>query len=84
MEKMIYTSKRGKQVVFDDFCDDTEEYGTYWAEMCECCHGKYKSILGKRCKDDGAGGVCSVKGCENDALYYVDFDTSEVEIITSE
>lgn len=79
MANMIYTSKRGKTIEFDDFCDNTEEYQSYWVEMCPRCHNKYRGILGKRC-DDGmtAQGICSVKGCERDADYYVDFSMEEV------
>lgn len=29
MKNMIYTSKRGKQIVFDDYEDDTKESNTY-------------------------------------------------------
>lgn len=81
MAQMIYTSKRGKQIVFDDFCDETEEYQSFWAEMCPRCHNKYRGILGNRCSDKGeAQGVCSVEGCENEADYYVDFAVTEVKI----
>ena len=48
--------------------------------MCPHCHNKYRSILGNRADDGGtAQGTCSVKGCENKADYYVDFDKNEVE-----
>ena len=79
MANMIYISKKGKQIVFDDYVDNTEEYGSYWVEMCPYCHNKYRSILGNRADDGGtAQGTCSVKGCENKADYYVDFDKNEV------
>lgn len=82
MVDMIYTSKRGKQIVFDDFEDNTEEYDSYWVEMCPHCHNKYKGILGNRADDGGtACGTCSVKGCANDADYYVDFNMNEVAFI---
>ena len=82
MEDMIYTSKRGKRIIFDDFCDESEEYGTFWVEMCPHCHNKYKGILGNRCDDRGsAQGTCSVEGCENEADYYVDFARDEVEVM---
>lgn len=74
---LIYTAKRGKQIVFDDFEDNTEEYQSYWVEMCPHCHNKYKGILGKRASH-GAIGTCSVKGCENEAEYYVDFEETKV------
>ena len=78
MSNMIYTSPRGKQIVFDDY-QENEEYNSYWAEMCPRCHNKYKGILGKRI-DKGAIGTCSVKGCYHEAFYYVDFDTKEIQI----
>lgn len=79
MENMIF-SKRGKQIIFDDYVDNTEEYGSYWVEMCLHCYNKYRSILGNRIDDGGtAQGTCSVRGCENKADYYVDFDKNEVE-----
>lgn len=77
MSEMVYTSPRGKRIVFDDFQDNTKEYNSYWAEMCPHCHNKYKGILGKRI-DVGAMGTCSVKGCQNEANYYVDFDPKEI------
>lgn len=79
---MIYTSKRGKQIVFDDFVDNTEEYNSYWVEMCKHCRNKYRGILGNRVDDDNSPwGTCSVKGCGNFSYYYVDFDMNEVEFI---
>lgn len=78
--KMTYTSKRGKQIVFDDYVDNTIEFNSYWVEMCPHCHNKYRGILGKRVDDGGtACGTCSVKGCENEANYYADFDKNEVK-----
>lgn len=80
--KMIYNSKRGKQIVFDNYVDNTEEYNSYWVEMCPHCHNKYRGILGSRADDGGsAQGICSVKDCENTADYYVDFDENEVSFV---
>lgn len=93
-KNMVFTSKRGKQIVFDDFCkeDAYKDDGTIievaWVEMCPHCHRKYRGILGNRCDDGGtAQGMCSVKGCNNQADYYVDFNWSEnneVEFIMEE
>ena len=69
-----------KQIVFDDYVDNTVEYDSYWVGMCQHCHEKYKSILGNRVDDNGSG-FCSVKGCNNEADYYVDFNMNEVEFI---
>lgn len=74
---MVYTSPRGKIIVFDDWEDNTEEFHSYWSEMCPRCHNKFRGILGKRVSV-GAMGTCSVQGCENEAMYYVDFDVKEV------
>ncbi len=77
MKNMIY-----KEIVFDDYVDNTTEYDSYWVEMCSNCRNKYKDVLGNRVDDGGtACGTCSVKGCENEANYYVDFDMNEVESI---
>ena len=77
---MIYTSKHGKQIIFDDYVDNTFEYNSYWVGMCPHCHNKYKNILGNRIDNCGSG-CCSVKGCDNEASYYVDLDMNEVEFI---
>lgn len=81
MSTLIYHSKRGKTIEFDDFVDNRNEYGTYYVEMCKHCHNKYRGILGSRCDDGGtAQGTCSVNGCSNQADYYVDFGIHEVMI----
>ena len=69
-----------KDIEFDDFVDETKEYGSYYASMCHHCCEKYESILGNRVdEDNSAWGTCSVKGCCNEADYYVDFNMNEVE-----
>lgn len=67
-----------KRIVFDDYVDNTIEHNSYWVGMCQHCRDKYNSILGNRVDDCGSG-FCSVKGCNNEADYYVDFDMNEVE-----
>lgn len=80
-KNMVFTSKRGKQIVFDDFCKD-EEYNNVWVEMCPHCHRKYRGILRGRFDGNGsAQATCSVKGCNNEASYYVDFNLNEVKTI---
>ena len=79
MRNMVYISKRGRKIVFDDYVDNTVDYASYWVEMCPHCHNKYKGILGNRVDDSGACATCSVKGCNNEARYYVDFNMDEVE-----
>lgn len=77
-----FTSPRGKEIVFDDYYDEISEYGTCWVHMCKHCHNKYRSILKNKSSSGGSGlATCSVKGCENKADYYVDFDGAEVKVI---
>lgn len=86
-KNLLFTSTNGKTILFDDFVEEyDEEYKKdrpYWVEMCPHCHRKYRGILGSRC-DDGAQGMCSVKGCNNQADYYVDFKPNETKIILVE
>lgn len=87
-KNMVYTSKRGKQIVFDDFVKEyDEEYKMdrpYWAEMCPHCHRKYRKVLLGHF-DRGGQATCSVKGCNNEAAYYVDFyATDDLKIIMEE
>lgn len=69
-----------KQIRFDDYEYNTKEYQSYWAEICPECQKKYKDILGTRASL-GAAGTCSVKGCWNEADYYVDFKEEEVDFV---
>ena len=82
MFNLKFTSPRGKTIVFDDYCNEIDEQGICWVHMCKHCHNKYRSILGNRVSESGSdSAICSVKGCENKADYYVDFDGAEVKII---
>lgn len=75
MKTMIY-----EDIVFDDFVDEVKEYGAYYVSMCPCCCEKYEHILGDKVDEcSTAWGTCSVKGCSNEADYYIDFDANEVE-----
>lgn len=83
MKKLIYTSARGKRIVFDDWTHGNYDNGNgvewwTWVGMCKHCHNKYRGILGSRVDNCGSG-ICSVDGCENEADYYVDFSADEVE-----
>lgn len=74
MKVMVY-----KNIVFDDFVDNTKEYNSYYVGMCPHCYNKYKNILGNRVDEGGSPwGTCYVNGCWNEADYYVDFDMNEV------
>lgn len=80
MLKAIFKSNSEQKIIFDDFCAEGE-YDTVWVEMCPHCHNKYRNMLGSRCSDVGeAQGTCSVEGCSNEADYYVDFKTEEINI----
>lgn len=80
MKDMIYISPKGKRVVFDDYTNEVEEYGTYWSQICPHCHNKYRGILNRKSSGDGSDTAsCGVKGCSNtNAYYYVDFSVGEV------
>lgn len=84
MTVLLYTSARGKHIVFDDWTYDSYEdkHGNpvpyAWVGMCPSCHHKYRGILGNRCDNTGSG-ACSVKGCEQMADWYVDFSADEVQ-----
>lgn len=81
---MVFKANDNEKIVFDDYTDNTEDYDSYWVEICEDCLNKHKDILGNRVDDGGACGICSVKGCNNVADYYVDFDKNEVEFTDME
>ncbi len=70
---MAYKAE-GTRVVFDDY---EVEDDSCWAELCPACLGKYRKILAGHASD-GAAGTCSVKGCQNEAEYYLDFKKEEV------
>lgn len=58
-----------KGVVFDDFVES--DYGV-WSQICDSCvnkHGISQSVLSTY----SGSGICDVKGCENEADYYIEF-----------
>lgn len=81
LRKMIYTAPNGRKIVFDAWEDSTEEFGTYWADICPECVKKYKRELFGRISNTGGGEAsCYVCGCENtNAGAYVDFQKDEVQ-----
>lgn len=72
MEKLVYTSAKGKKVVFEDFNDEREEYGTFWTQICPSCRKKYYGAIPGWMVDECGSGICGVDGCNNEAEYYVD------------
>lgn len=75
---MKFIAQDGTEVIFDDWCDETEdeELGGYWVGICNECLNKY-NVFGNRIDECGSG-CCSVKGCRNEADHYVDFSRDEV------
>ena len=73
---MKFVAHNGVNIVFNDWNDEVEEYGTYWVGICTECFNKFKNIFDNRVSD--GSGCCSVNGCENEADYYVDFLKDEV------
>lgn len=80
LRKMIYTAANGREIIFDAWEDSTEEFGTYWADICPDCCKKYKKELWGKIADGASGEAsCYICGCENtNAEAYVDFDKNEV------
>ena len=87
-KNLLFTSAKGKTILFDDFVEEYDEEfkkdRPYWAEMCPHCHRKYRKILAGHF-DVGGQATCSVAGCTNEANYYVDFyATDNLKIIMEE
>lgn len=82
MLNLAYKLKDGNDLLFDDYINESEDYGTYYVLMCEDCRRKYAENFKHEPKavTSGANGICSVCGCENEADYYIDFDTSHVSL----
>lgn len=74
---MIFTGEDNTKVIFDDF-DRAEE--AYWSTMCVDCKKKYGALMiGKFDNCCAIQQICGVKGCGNEADFYVDFHEDEVE-----
>lgn len=56
-----------KGIVFDDFGDGE----TMWSQICQGCVDKHN--ISDTFLDDAGQGICGVKGCQNEADYYIDF-----------
>lgn len=77
--KMLFTYSKGK-IVFDDYVDTSDEFGTCWSQIYPRCIKRYKSALNGRLSDGGSGyAICGVEGCCNTAETYVDFKRNEVK-----
>lgn len=74
-DKYMTYEADGEKVVFDDFVKE-DNSGSCWAEICPACREKHKILAAHT--SDGATGTCSVKGCQNEAEFYLDFKLSEV------
>jgi len=67
----------------DGFKDEKLKPNTihHWSGICETClkdHPIEENLL-----DNGGSGICDIKGCSDEADYYVDFIDSELEFIKS-
>lgn len=65
--------------LFDDVT--TDEDGHQWSQVCTKCEGEHK--LPSHLLAEEGSGICGVKGCENEAEYYLDFETVPQEPILS-
>ena len=85
--KMIYTSKRGKTIMFDNWEENEnwkeENLSPYWVDLCPHCHNKFRGILKNKICDGGFGvAACSVEGCNNvNAEWYADFNEDDVSFV---
>lgn len=53
---------------------------TYYSSICTCCLSKYPILVQTQRIDKQPSilGSCGVDGCSNDATYYIDFHTEDV------
>ncbi len=58
-----------KNIHFDDF--EIDQYGI-WSQICINCHKK--NFISHKIDDyPGSDVICGVKGCANEAEFYIDF-----------
>jgi hypothetical protein len=62
-----------KEEVFDDIVTDTDEDAMQWSQVCESCANKEEVFKLGIISSDSGEGICGVKGCQNDAVSYIDF-----------
>lgn len=81
--EMVFPSADG-EIIFDDATEYVDDCGKenilyYWVGICPSCLAKYRKSINSGWIDEGsASGICSVKGCKNEADSYVDFHSGEV------
>lgn len=64
------------KIRFDDYVKRYDD-NNCWSQICDKCAKKYK--VNERYLDvDGGGGICGVKGCENEADHYIDFPDDKI------
>ena len=80
-KNMKFVAHNSIEVFFDDLCYETDdiELGGYWVGICTECFKKYHGAFGRRISSNPSEDICSVKGCDNEADYYVDFLKDEVD-----
>jgi hypothetical protein len=52
---------------------ETDQYSVRWSSVCDECIETHK--IDKCFFDDAGSAYCMVKGCNNEAEYYVEFDS---------
>ena len=55
---------------FDDI--NTDDEGFQWSQVCPSCIKTLK--INKSILNDCGGGICGVKGCDNDNTVYINFE----------
>lgn len=60
------------QIEFDDV-RTSEEYGI-WTNVCKKCTKKYNLTISDEIPISGV--ICGLKGCNNEAFYYLDFEVN--------
>jgi len=65
-----------KGIVFDDY--NIDENGNIWSQICADCLKKFKGIEHE--VDEFGSGICGVRGCTNDSIHYIDFDSQNVSL----
>lgn len=60
-------------IEFDDYTDDEDNV---WSQICNDCKQQLDFDYAKL--SDGGSGICGVKGCNNEADYYIDFKENQI------
>lgn len=82
MQPIIYRTKKGNVVQFDNY---EREEDAYIVHLCIKCRNKYRNILrNELLMPDTRECKCSVSGCQGvNGGYMIDFMDNEVEKVSS-